>query len=118
MSAPHLRQVLLNLSLNALDAMPNGGTLRIEAERVDDHVAVSVRDTGHGIARENLPRLLTPFFTTKGSEGTGMGLPMVHSLVRAVNGRIDFESDEGCGTTVRLTFPVSPLAADVSDQDA
>ncbi len=120
-SADELRQVLLNLCFNACDAMPKGGTLTITARPVwldaqvavahqlpahGDYVEISVTDTGHGMDRETLARAFEPFFTTKArDEGTGLGLAMVHTVVRRHAGSIDVESQPGRGTTFRILLP-------------
>ena len=116
-----IEQVITNLALNARDAMPRGGTLTVAIERVeifDDAaqrtpdarpgtaVCLSVADTGMGIAAEHLPRLFEPFFTTKkGGEGTGLGLAVVHGIVKQHRGWIEVESVVGKGTTIRVFFP-------------
>ena len=116
-----IEQVITNLVLNARDSMPRGGTLTVAIERVeifDDAaqrtsdarpgtaVCLSVTDTGMGIAAEHLPHLFEPFFTTKkNGEGTGLGLSVVHGIVKQHHGWIEVESVVGKGTTVRVFFP-------------
>jgi signal transduction histidine kinase len=117
MGRENLFQALLNLCMNALDAMPDGGSLRIEGTREDREAVVRVQDTGQGIPEEDLSRVIAPFFTTKGPQGTGLGLPMVHSLVKNHGGRLELASSLGCGTTVALRFPTPTLAADLADSD-
>jgi len=103
-----LQQVFLNLFLNARDAMESGGSLRIETERWNGAVRVKVRDTGAGIAPENLARIFDPFFTTKGArKGTGLGLSVSYGIVREHGGNIEVQSQVGHGTQFVLTFPVS-----------
>jgi signal transduction histidine kinase/ActR/RegA family two-component response regulator len=103
-----IREALINLVFNAVDAMPEGGTLAIRtkiaegAQRVD----VEVADTGVGMDEETRRRCLEPFFTTKGERGTGLGLAMVYGVTRRHNADIEMESAIGQGTTVRLRFPV------------
>ncbi len=104
-----LKQVFLNLILNAMQAMDGwSGRLSIKSEAKDRCVSVSIADTGIGISRENLKRIFDPFFTTK-AEGTGMGLTLAHSIISDHSGKIDIDSSPGKGTTVKVEFP-SPLA--------
>ncbi len=101
-----LRQVLLNLIINATQAMPQGGTLGVAVyQSSETQIALEVSDTGCGIPPENLPRLFDPFFTTK-EEGTGLGLPLCHSIVQAHGGEIDVRSTLGKGTLFTVVFPV------------
>lgn len=112
--ATQLHQVLLNLAVNARDAMPNGGDLSVTvvANPTDkgDGIRVSVRDTGRGMSPEVLSRIWEPFFTTKPvGEGSGMGLAIVHGVVHQVGGEITVESTVGKGTTFHVILP--PVAA-------
>ena len=113
-----LDQVLLNLAVNAADAMPRGGTLwyttnfvevppdRAAPLRGGRHVCLEVRDTGTGIAPEHLPHVFDPFFTTKAvGEGTGLGLANVYGIIRQAGGDIEVESTVGRGTCFRLYLP-------------
>lgn len=100
-----LKQVLLNLYLNSLEAMEPGGTLRIEGRQHNGHVLVSVTDTGCGIAPRDLPRVFEPFFTTK-STGTGLGLSVVQGIIKDHEGAIEIRSQPGRGTTVQLQFRI------------
>jgi two-component system NtrC family sensor kinase len=102
-----LQQVFLNLFLNARDAMESGGALAIETSRFNGSVQVGVRDTGSGIAPENLARIFDPFFTTKGiRKGTGLGLSVSYGIMREHGGEITVQSQPGKGTQFLLTFPV------------
>jgi signal transduction histidine kinase len=109
-----LQQVLLNLSLNAVDAMPNGGTLSIGASLdTAEGIVVTVADTGSGIDPEVLPRIFQPFFTSKKRRGLGLGLPICDRIVKAHGGRITVESRPGHGTTFKIYLPLVPPAATV-----
>lgn len=100
-----IRQLLWNLLINAVQAMPQGGLLTLDATPGEaDLVRLVVSDTGMGIAPENLKRLFDPFFTTK-EEGTGLGLALCHSIVQAHGGEIQVESQEGGGTTFTIMLP-------------
>jgi signal transduction histidine kinase/CheY-like chemotaxis protein len=111
-NAIELREALLNLILNAVDAMPDGGTLRIVGRPDGSHVLLAVQDTGSGMTREVLERAPEPFFTTKGPRGTGLGLSQVAGIVRRHNGEMELESWPGVGTTVLLRWPAAPPASE------
>lgn len=108
---------VLNLVVNARDAMPNGGDIRVVTERVvqktatpdspgpGSYVRVRVEDHGYGMSAEVLRRVFDPFFTTKGEKGTGIGLSQVHAFTQMVGGQIRIASERGVGTTVDLLFP-------------
>ncbi len=103
-----IREALVNLIFNAVDAMPEGGTLTLRTKTSPGAprlVQVEVGDTGIGMDEDTQRRCLEPFFTTKGERGTGLGLAMVFGIVRRHNADIDIESTVGKGTTVRLSFP-------------
>lgn len=105
---PHqLQQVLTNLVINAIQAMPDGGKLTIRtAADEDGQVSVSVADTGCGIAPENMDKLFTPFFTTKEEvKGVGLGLAVSHGIVERHGGRIEVQSEVGKGTTFTVHLP-------------
>ncbi len=105
MADPRLmRRVFANLILNAIQAMPQGGTLTIGASSDDDSVVLSVHDTGVGISDDIKEQLFTPLFTGK-AKGTGLGLAVVKRIVDAHGGTITFESEVGKGTTFTVTFP-------------
>jgi two-component system, sporulation sensor kinase E len=100
-----MKQVLVNLMKNAMQAMARGGVLRIQTAAVGEEVWVSLSDTGGGIAPEQLNRLFEPFYTTK-KKGSGLGLMLVQRIVRAHGGRIELDSRAGQGTTVRIWLPM------------
>ena len=100
-----LKQALLNLIINAIQAIPDGGTVTVSTRTEDDHVAIVVKDDGVGVAPENLDKVFDPFFSTKPS-GTGLGLAMVHRIVDAHGGVITFDSAPGKGTAVEIRLPI------------
>ncbi len=103
-----MSQVFLNLFINAIHAMPDGGTLRISLEQTDSHVRAVVTDTGHGVPKEDLPKIFHPFFTTKeAGQGTGLGLTVVYNIVQEHGGSIAVDSEPGTGTTFTVTLPAS-----------
>jgi two-component system nitrogen regulation sensor histidine kinase NtrY len=99
-----LRRVLGNLVLNAMDAMPEGGTLRVATARIEDGVRISVADTGQGLTPEECERLFTPYYTTK-HHGTGLGLAIVQSVVSDHHGKISVTSEPGSGSTFTIELP-------------
>ena len=103
--AARLEQAVLNLCVNAVEAMPDGGRLTLTTRGVDGEVVVDVSDTGVGIPPENLERILKPFVSTK-PLGTGLGLPLVARVVAAHGGRLAIESEVGRGTTFHIHLPV------------
>lgn len=112
--APHilvdpdqLRQALLNLIRNAIDAMPEGGQLTVATKCRDRKLVISVNDTGCGISEEHLPKLFDPFFSTKHEgQGTGLGLSLCEKVIQKHGGRISVESEVGVGTTFCLHLPI------------
>jgi two-component system, NtrC family, sensor kinase len=113
-----LQQVFLNLFLNAKDAMPTGGTLRV-ATANGNGVSVCVSDSGSGIAPEHIARIYDPFFTTKTTSdagqkrGTGLGLSVTYGIIQEHAGKIRVESRPGEGTTFYLDFPLTRKAVNV-----
>ena len=102
-----LQQVFVNLFMNARDAMADGGSVTARCWSQDNHVRVSVKDTGCGIPLEQIPRLTEPFFTTKEvGQGTGLGLYVCHRIITEHQGTITIESHVGAGTEVIIDFPV------------
>jgi len=108
-----LREVLTNLVLNAVDAMPEGGSLTLATARVGDRIEVTVADSGVGMPAEVRERIFDPFFTTKGPQGTGLGLSITYGIVTRHGAQVSVDSEPGQGTTFRLSFPRSELADDV-----
>ena len=102
--AGQLKQACLNLILNAIDAMPDGGHLTVRINREDDYTIIGFADTGEGIAADMLERIFTPFVTTKAS-GTGLGLAKVFSIMDSHDGRIECISEKGAGATFNLYIP-------------
>jgi signal transduction histidine kinase len=112
-----LENAVLNLVVNARDAMPDGGRIEIETakrfvggESGGAHAAISVKDTGRGMPPDVVLRAFEPFFTTKGEKGTGLGLAQVQSLARQAGGYVTIESTPGKGTTVTLHLPAANQA--------
>jgi PAS domain S-box-containing protein len=107
-----LTHAFMNLCVNAVDAMPENGTLTLHTRNVGNGwIEVSVEDTGSGMPKEVLEKALDPFFTTKGvGKGTGLGLSMVYRTVVAHKGQIEIQSEPGQGTRVRMRFPVCAVA--------
>jgi two-component system NtrC family sensor kinase len=105
--AAQIEQVLINLFINAIQAMPEGGDLFIEvfAEPPGGWVMVKIRDTGTGINPEVLPNIFDPFFTTKSTKGTGLGLSVSYGIIRQHRGEISVESEVGRGTTFTIKIP-------------
>jgi two-component system sensor histidine kinase HydH len=105
LDADRMTQVLLNLCLNAIEAMEAGGVLRVSVAPQDERtVRITIADTGIGIPREDLHRVFDPYFTTR-SSGTGLGLAIVHKIVEAHGGEVRLESEPGRGTTVTILLP-------------
>lgn len=101
------RQCFVNVLKNAIEAMPNGGSLMVSTEYSHDFVSIVIKDTGIGMTTEQLERLGEPFYSTKGKNGTGLGMMVVYSIVRAMEGFISVESELGAGTTFQFKFPAS-----------
>jgi signal transduction histidine kinase/ActR/RegA family two-component response regulator len=113
------REVLLNLLLNAADAMPQGGWIRVKTreDRKKGVAVLTVGDTGTGMDADVLERAFDPFFTTKGERGTGLGLALCHAIVTRFGGAISIDSTKGKGTTVTIEAPISTRAPAVSNRD-
>ncbi len=111
-----LREVLVNMVFNAIDAMPEGGTLTLSTHTEGDSVIVKVIDTGVGMYPEVRSRIFDPFFTTKGKAGLGLGLAVSFGIIRRHSGNIEVESQYGSGTEFRITLPVAKIVASSVNQ--
>lgn len=105
-SENRMKQVFVNTLKNAIQAMPEGGTVRIAARIESDRAVIGIQDEGEGIPEEIIRRIGEPFFTTK-SEGTGLGLMVCHRILEAHRGHLRIESEPGVGTTVHITLPLA-----------
>lgn len=107
-SPSELREMLLNLLVNAIDAIEGDGSVRVKIRKRDGWIALGVSDDGKGMTPEVREECTQPFFTTKGGKGTGMGLAMVRSIVKEHGGSLIIESEPGRGTTVEVRLPLAP----------
>lgn len=105
-----LREVLVNMVFNAVDAMPQGGTLTLSAQEITDQVEISVSDTGMGMSEEVRLRIFDPFFTTKGKTGMGLGLAVGYGIIRRHEGTVAVESEVGRGTSFHIRLPITRSA--------
>jgi PAS domain S-box-containing protein len=105
-SESDLRESLINLLFNAVDAMPQGGTVTVTTGTEDNSVVIQVRDTGRGMTEEVRQRCFEPFFTTKGERGTGLGLAIVYGIVQRHGGSIDVQSEPGKGAVFTIRLPM------------
>ncbi len=105
-----LREVLVNMIFNAVDAMPQGGKLTLSTAEVDGAVEIRVSDTGTGMSPEVRSRIFDPFFTTKGKAGLGLGLAVSYGIIRRHEGTFEVESEPGRGTTFRIRLPLRKAA--------
>ena len=106
-NASELREVFIDILFNAVDAMPKGGELTIQAKSGGKSVFVTFFDTGEGMSEETKKRVFDPFFTTKGSKGTGLGMSVAYGIISRHNGQIIIDSELGVGTAVTVQLPVS-----------
>ncbi|MDP6925317.1 MAG: HAMP domain-containing sensor histidine kinase [Candidatus Scalindua sp.] len=102
-----LREVFINIVNNALDAMPDGGSISFSTWSNEDTVFVKISDTGLGMSEEVKNQMFDPFFTTRRSERTGLGLGVAYSIIKRHGGKIEVESEEGRGTAVTLSLPIN-----------
>ena len=103
-----ITQVFTNIITNAIEAMPEGGELKVTTTQTDSFISIAFKDTGVGISNENMNKLFTPLFSTK-TKGHGLGLPACQNIINAHHGEIEFESKEGQGTTFIIKLPISKL---------
>ena len=114
-----LREVLVNMVYNAIDAMPSGGEIRVATQENRERVVVYITDTGTGMGPDVKQRLFDPFFTTKGKAGTGMGLAVSFGIIRRHEGSIEVDSEPGRGTTFKISLPkVTPTQTAATDTEA
>jgi two-component system NtrC family sensor kinase len=106
--ADQLQQVVLNIFLNARDAMPDGGELNVSTRRIDNEIAIEISDTGEGVDPKSAKQVFDPFFTTKAAgKGTGLGLAVCYGIVTAHGGRLELVQNGGRGATFIVTLPVA-----------
>jgi two-component system, sporulation sensor kinase E len=105
--AEKIKRVFINIIKNAIEAMPDGGSLRIKSRKSDSSLEITITDTGVGMSKDVLEKIWTPFFTTK-AKGMGLGLSICKRIVEAHNGNISVESEVGNGTSFTITVPVMP----------
>ncbi|MFN2499396.1 MAG: response regulator [Pyrinomonadaceae bacterium] len=113
-----LREVLVNMVFNAIDAMPNGGQLTLSTEDIGEEVIISVVDTGIGMEPEVRSRVFDPFFTTKGKAGLGLGLAVSFGIISRHEGAIEIQSEIGKGTTFRISLPIASVSEDSDSPEA
>jgi signal transduction histidine kinase/CheY-like chemotaxis protein len=116
--AVELREVLVNIIYNAIDAMPSGGEIRLSSQESNGRVFLTISDNGTGMTPDVKSRLFDPFFTTKGKSGTGMGMAVSFGIIRRHNGSIDVESELGRGATFRISLPVAEETGSVSEANS
>lgn len=115
--ASQLREALTNLIFNAVDALPQGGTITLRSRAENDFVTLEVQDTGVGMSEAVKQQCVEPFFTTKGQEGTGLGLSVVYGIVKRLSGELQLESKEGQGSTFRMQLPLAAEGATQQVED-
>jgi len=112
-----LRQIIVNTALNAIQAMPNGGSLTVSTEKTHTRIIITMQDTGTGIDPAIIGKIFDPFFTTKEvDEGTGLGLAVTYSLVEQMDGTIDVQSEPGKGTLFTISLPANQKSAKPRDE--
>lgn len=101
-----LQQSLINIFKNAIEAMPHGGTITIAVRSTAEQAIISVKDTGVGMSPDQIQRIGTPYFTTKGQQGTGLGMMVAYRVIHELNGKIEIDSTIGKGTEFRIVLPL------------
>lgn len=112
-----LREVLVNMVFNAVDAMPAGGELTLSAEQLDGIIEIAVSDTGSGMSEEVRSRIFDPFFTTKGKAGLGLGLAVSYGIIRRHEGTVEVESEVDRGTTFKIRLPMAKSVTEADELD-
>jgi signal transduction histidine kinase len=102
-----LREVILNVVINSIDALPQGGTITLRSRRIDGYASIEVSDNGTGIPSSIKHRIFDPFFTTKGLQRSGLGLSISYGIIQRHHGEIQVESQEGVGTTLMIRLPIA-----------
>lgn len=115
-NSSEMREVLANIYLNAIDAMPNGGSIKVSSSAGKNGVLLTVRDTGVGMSPEIKRRVFDPFFTTKGSRGTGLGMSVVYGIIQRHGGSIEIESEPGKGTSFNILLRAAPSDAIIKSE--
>jgi CheY-like chemotaxis protein len=116
-SAPELREVMMNLIFNAVDAMPRGGRIAVRTGMEGELAFFEIEDTGEGMSEEARRHCMEPFYTTKGTGGTGLGLATAHGIVRRHRGYIGIDSDIGQGTRFTVLLPVKAVEKKTEEQE-
>jgi signal transduction histidine kinase len=112
-----LREVLINLMMNSIDAMPKGGTITFKTGTENGHVSIEVVDDGIGMPESVRKRIFDPFFTTKGVQRSGLGLSISYGIIHRHQGEIRAQSREGMGTTFRIELPISKKERDRREEE-
>jgi len=115
-SAAELREVFTNIINNALDAMPHGGRIRIKTFKKENHIYISIKDTGVGIPEDIRNRIFDPFFTTKGVQSTGLGMSTSYGIINRHKGTISIDSTEGKGTTFTINIPIAEMKCEAEEK--
>jgi signal transduction histidine kinase len=108
------KQAILNIVLNGVQAMPDGGTLKMAARKTESAAVIEISDQGHGIPKEIQDKIFNLYFTTK-KAGSGIGLAMTYRVLQLHNGALEFETEQGKGTTFRMQVPLERLADRTED---
>jgi two-component system, sporulation sensor kinase B len=99
------RQCMLNVIKNGIESMPHGGKLFIEVHKDNKQITIKIKDTGIGMTKDQINRLGEPYYSTKGAKGTGLGMMVAFSVIRAMNGTVQITSEQKKGTTFSFQFP-------------